>query len=177
MHSIGLLQQGIQIAHQFLEGTMADVTEAQLHWIPPGIANPLGATYAHVVLSEDMIINGMLQEKPPLFASSWLGKVGVSEPMPQPGPEWENYGTWAKRVQVDLAALRVYAQIVYATTDAYIASLTESDLDRPVDLSVAGMGQVNVAWILNGLVIAHAHNICGEIACLKGLQGARGYPF
>jgi len=36
---------------------------------------------------------------------------------------------------------------------------------------------VNVAWILNGLIIAHASNICGEISCLKGLQGARGYPF
>jgi DinB superfamily len=177
MNSISLLQQGVEIAHQFLEGTMADVTEAQLHWSPPGNANALGATYAHVVLSEDMIINGMLQGKPPLFASSWAGKAGVSEPMPQPGPEWEKYGAWAKNVRVDLAALRAYAQAVYKNTEAYLASLTEGDLDRTVDLSVAGMGQVNVAWILNGLIIAHASNICGEISCLKGIQGARGYPF
>jgi hypothetical protein len=78
---------------------------------------------------------------------------------------------------VDLAALRAYAQAVYKNTETYLASLTEADLDRPVDLSVAGMGQVNVGWILNGLVIAHTSNICGEISCLKGIQGARGYPF
>lgn len=26
-------------------------------------------------------------------------------------------------------------------------------------------------------VTAHLHNMCGESFCLKGLQGARGYPF
>jgi len=39
MNSISLLQQGVEIAHQFLEGTVADVTEAQLHWSPPGNAH------------------------------------------------------------------------------------------------------------------------------------------
>src|SRR5262249_2817258 len=104
MNGVSALQQGVQTAHEFLEGTMADVTEAQLHWAPPGTAQGIGAPYAHLVLSEDMLINGMLQGKAPLGAISWAGRWGVSEPMPQPGPEWANYDDWTKSVKVDLGA-------------------------------------------------------------------------
>jgi hypothetical protein len=38
------------------------------------------------------------------------------------------------------------------------------------------MGQVMLAWILSREVVAHVDNIIGEISCLKGLQGQKGYP-
>ena len=137
--SVGsLLRQQAQIAHQILEGTMADVNDTQMHWVPPGVANPLGATYAHAVCSEDMIVQGMLQGAPPLAASSWAGRTGLSEPMPAPGPEWAGYADWTRRVRIDLPTLRQYAQAVYAATDAYVGSLSENDLDQPLDLSSAG---------------------------------------
>jgi DinB superfamily len=177
LDSITLLRQQLQTAHQFMEGTMADVTPEQAQWSPPGVANPLGASYVHAVTSEDMLVGGMLKHAAPLFASTWAGKSGVNEPMPMPGPEWENYGPWARRVQVDLAAAREYAQAVYSASDAYLAALTPEDLDKQVDMSGAGMGQVNMGWILSNLVIGHTHDLMGEISCLKGLQGVRGYPF
>jgi hypothetical protein len=101
----------------------------------------------------------------------------MSEPMPMPGPDWEKYGPWARSVRVDLPTLREYAQAVSAASGAYMATLTQEDLDKQVDLSGAGMGQVNIGWILSNLVIGHIHDLMGEISCLKGLQGARGYPF
>ncbi len=52
-----------------------------------------------------------------------------------------------------------------------------SDLDRGLDQSVVGMGQVTLGWVLSMLVIGHPNNSAGEISCLKGLQGAKGYPF
>ncbi len=177
MDSVSLLRQQLQSAHQFLEGTMADVTDQQAHWSPPGLANPLGATYAHALASEDMIINGMLRQSAPLFAGSWASKTGMSEPMPVPGPEWEKYGPWARQVRIDLQGLREYGQAVYKSSDDYLAGLTSEDLERPMDLSQAGMGQVNVGWVLSNLVVGHVHDLMGEISCLKGLQGARGYPF
>ena len=36
----------------------------------PGDANPLGASYAHVLLAEDAIVNGMLKGAPPLAAAN-----------------------------------------------------------------------------------------------------------
>ena len=124
----------VRDARQVLDGTMADVTPTQVHFIPPGVANPLGATYAHVVCSEDMIVQGMFRQVAPLSASTWVDRTGLSEPMPLPGPEWANYAGWTRRVTIDLQALRQYGQAVAAETDAWIASLSESDLDRPVDL-------------------------------------------
>src|SRR5215471_5197807 len=138
---VELLGRIVRDARQVLDGTMADVTQAQVDFIPPGIANPLGATYAHVICSEDMAVQGMFRQQPPLFASSWAGRTGLSEPMPTPGPEWANYPAWTRRVKVDLNALRQYAAAVADQTDTWIASLSDTDLDQSVDLSGAGLGQ------------------------------------
>jgi hypothetical protein len=153
---------------------MKDVTPDQAHWAPPGIANPLGATYAHLVLGEDFLINGMLKGSAPLAATSWAGKVGLSEPPPSIGEPWDK---WGRRVQVDLTALHRYAQAVYQASDEYLASLGNDGLNRPLDLSAFQLGQQTVGWLLSNAVLGHVAEHCGEVACLKGLQGAKGYPF
>lgn len=176
MNAVDYIRQEIQAGHWWLEGTMADVTPDQLHWIPPGVANPIGACYAHVAVAEDMVIQGMLRQAAPLSASTWAGKTGLSEPMPTPGPEWGKYAEWARTVRVDLPALKQYAQAVYAATDQYLASLSDADLDRKIDLSGVGMGEQTAGWVLGLLVVNHIGTETGEISCLKGLQGAKGYP-
>jgi DinB family protein len=176
MDAITVIRSQLRDAHGFLEATIQDVDPELAHWPPPGTANPLGATYAHIITSEDMLVQGLLRHSAPLFATTWAGRTGISEPMPMPGPEWEHYGAWARRVQVDLGALREYAQAVYATTDTYLATLVPDVLGQTLDLSAIGMGQVSLAWVFSRLLIGHVDNICGEIACLKGIQGVRGYP-
>jgi hypothetical protein len=173
---VELLGRIVRDARQVLDGTMADVTQAQVDFIPPGIANPLGATYAHVICSEDMVVQGMFRQAAPLFASGWAGRTGLSEPMPMPGPDWPNYGPWTRSVKVDLAALRRYAQAVSAETDGWLAGLSDSDLDRPMDLTGAGLGQHTWGSAIALLVANHLGTETGEIAVLKGIQGARGYP-
>lgn len=158
---------------------MADVTEQEAHWAPQGIAIPLGATYAHIVISEDGTVNGLLRGTVPLFASSWAGKVGVTElpPMVNPNsPGFPDWGSWSRRVKVDLGVMRRYAEAVYSATEAYLASLTDDDLSRPVSLAALGMGESTVGYILTNGLLGNAFSHTGEIACLKGLQGKRGYP-
>lgn len=177
--AVSLLRAQYQNAHEVLEGTMQDVTSGQAHWSPPGIANPLGATYAHIVVSEDGVINGVLKGSAPLCATSWAGKVGLSEMPPMPGPGEEglpSWHEWARQVKVDQAALQEYARAVYAATDEYLASLTDEDLNRVLDLSGIGLGQQTLGWMLS-LMLANVNWHTGEISCLKGLQGVRGYPF
>jgi hypothetical protein len=173
---VGLLRAIVSDARKVLDGTMADVTQAQADYIPPGIANPLGATYAHVIWSEDMVVQGMFKGGAPLYASTWASRTGLSEPMPGPDT-WAEYGPWTRRVKIDLAALREYGQAVAAETDAYIASLSDDDLDRPLDLSAVGLGQHTLGTAIGLLIGHHLGTETGEIAVLKGLQGARGYPF
>jgi hypothetical protein len=175
MDAVTSLRQQFQFAHQVLEGTMADVTPEQAHWQPPGIANPLGASYAHVLLGEDGLLNGMTRRITPLFAGEWGPKLGISAPPPAPG---ENWNAWARSVQVDLAALRAYAQAVFAATDAYLATLTDADLDQVLQFPEGfEFPPQPLGTFLGTILIGHVNNHAGEISVLKGVQGARGYPF
>jgi len=173
MNTVSVLKEQLEGAHAVLEQTMADVSEEQANWAPPGIANPLGATYAHAVSAEDAVVNGMLRGGATLIASASAGKVGLSELPPTEG----DYGEWARRVKVDLPPLKGYAQVVYKSTGEWLASLSAADLERAIDLTGWGLGKQSLAWVLGNILIWHIDAHCGEISCLKGLQGAKGYPF
>ena len=98
------------------------------------------------------------------------GRTGFVTSPPPVG--WDS---WAREEKVELATLRDYAQAVYAATDAYLATLTDDALSRPVDMSEVGMGEQPVAAVI-GLALLNGALHCGEISCLKGLQGLTGYP-
>lgn len=76
-----------------------------------------------------------------------------------------------------MPALREYEKAVQENTDAYLSALKPEDLDQPMALSGLGLGEQNLAWVINTLLIGHVNNIAGEISCLKGCQGHQGYPF
>ena len=171
MNTTESIHDGFQWASKLLEMIMADVTPEQANWSPPGMANPLGATYAHAVCSADAIVQSMIKGEAPLFTTTWVGKTGVSQP--QLGSTFE----WARQLKVDLPALRQYAQAVYRNAENCLQSLPESELDRELDLSGVGLGKRTLNWVIHALLIAHLNNMAGEISVLKGIQGGKGYPF
>jgi hypothetical protein len=171
MDALSVLREGIQWGHGLVEQVMADVTPEQAHTAPPGSAHPIAAIYAHALLAEDAIVNLMLRGGTPLFASEWAEACGV------PNPTMFISEEWARSLRVDLDALRSYSQAVSASTVSYLDSLTPADLEATHDLTSAGLGQQTVGWMLNMLVAGHLNNMAGELSCLKGLQGLKGYPF
>ncbi len=171
MDGVNSIRDGIQWGTEILEMVMADVTDEQARWVPPGRANPIGALYAHAYLEADGIVHGMLQGIPPLYATTWAGKVGVE------APQMNLSLDWARGLTPDLAALRKYGQAVTEAVSAYTSKLGDADLDREVDLSGVGLGMRTVNWVLHALLAAHHNNMAGEISALKGVQGAQGYPF
>ena len=174
MDAVDLVRSQYKGAHDLLEVTMSDVSEEQAHWAPPGIANPLGATYFHIVGAEDFLISTMVRSTQPLVMGEFAGKAGVSEAPPGPGPGQDE---WMRRVKVDVPQVRAYAQGVYKQTDDWLATLSAADLDKPMDMSRFGMGQQPIATLVANIIIQHINNHLGEISCLKGMQGAKGYPF
>ena len=82
---------------------------------------------------------------------------------------------WARDAKIDLTALREYAQAVYTAADDHFASMTDDDLSRPIDLSAIGLGQQPASYVLKAGWINNVLMHCGEISCLKGLAGAKGY--
>ena len=171
MDAITYLRMDMQWAHEFLEMTLGEVSNDQLHWHPPGAANPISATYAHAVCGEDAIVHNLLIGEPALFEGGWSGNSGISE------PQWSSEFEWGRRLKVDLAQAREYARAVYAATDEYMASLGEADLDRAIDLTAQGFEEKSIGWMFSTLLISHVHNMAGEISTLKGLQGLKGYPW
>lgn len=152
-----LLRRQFGLAHQLLDTAIAGCSAETLHRRPPGGVEPVGACYAQVVVCEDLSVNGVLAVGAPLALSTWAGRTGLSElpPLAAVGPtDWH---AWAHRVRIDLAALRPYAQAVYAATDAYLAALPDGTLD-PACHEVP-------ACLLNALLLTLAMRR-GEIACL-----------
>jgi DinB superfamily len=179
MQATELLREQVKQVHQYVEEIMATVTPEQAHWHPPGmVVNSLGGNYAHLLVVEDLVINAILKGGAPLFASSWAGKTGMSTLPPLPTPETPglpSWQEWSTQVDIDLSALRSYAQATYAATEEYLASLSNEQLRQTVDLSGVGLGIPTVQWILSDVIVGHAYSHSGEIACLKGLQGIQGY--
>lgn len=158
-------------AHGWLEGTVDTLTAEQASRLPPGRALPAGAHYAHILMTEDFLIGGALAGGAPLALSTWQDRTGISSP-PPPG----NWNDWARAMTIDLPTARQYAKAVYSATGAFLASVSDNDLDREVDLTAFGLGVRTASYLLDNLILnAAAH--CGEISCLKGLQDATGYPF
>ena len=101
----------------------------------------------------------------------WKGNMGLSEPRPPRGEPWEE---WSRRVRMDMPKLREYAKAVFAATDTYVDSLSETDMAREIEFF--GRKMPLVAFFL-GVMCTHCANHTGEISTLKGLQGLKGYPF
>jgi hypothetical protein len=156
---------------EVLEGTVADVENEHADWAPPGKALPLGALYVHVVTSEDFFVQQMFKGGAPMWDSSWKGNMGLSEPRPPRGEPWEE---WARRVRMDMPKVREYAKAVFAATDNYVDSLSETDLAKEVEFFGR---KISLAAFFLGVMCTHCANHAGEISTLKGLQGLKGYPF
>lgn len=171
MDTIAGYREGLRWAYELLEMVIADVTPEMAHATPPGLANPLAAIYAHAIVDLDIIPHFLLQGKPGLLQTTWAGQTGISD------PQWQMTLEWARTVRVDLPTARVYAKAAHEAADAYISSLTDADLAREVDLTGVGLGVRPLSWCLTALVISHINNMIGEISVLKGIQGAKGYPF
>jgi uncharacterized damage-inducible protein DinB len=172
-----LIHSQVKSAREALQGTVADVDNEMAHQKPGGLANPIGAQYAHVLTSEDGIVNGMLKGGAPLFASEFAGRAGFDTPPPSQAEgqaglaDWHQ---WANSVKVDMDSLRSYAQAVHAATDAYLEQVSDAELMASMPTP---LGEMTTAGLLSAAVTSNHNMHCGEIACMKGIHGKRGYPF
>jgi hypothetical protein len=173
MDTVALLQYALGNAFGILAEVTADVTQGQADWVPPGTANPIGAGYWHAVSSTDEIVRRWGMGQTPLYQQDgWQEKVlTVSAPEPKRGGD---YQTYYRTIRVDLAALHEYAHAVAEAAQAWLCSLGTADLERRIDTPI---GELALAEMVETFVIWHINAHCGEIAALKGCQGAKGYPF
>lgn len=160
------LKEQMQAMHGTLEAAIGDCSaETVTRKLPDATINSIGAVYAHTIFSEDGLLNGLIRgEKPVYFAGGWAPKIGVEMPQGGMEPDWT--------VELDIGLFRQYAAAVYKATDDYLATVSDSDLDRVVDAGFAPPMPVR-SFIAN-LLAWHAATHQGEISALKGVQGLNG---
>ena len=158
----------LKSAHELFAATLSGLTLEQAHHDAGGNTVPIVAHFGHVVVFEDMIVNGLLKGGAPLLTG---GATGFSEQPPQQ-PPWD---AWGRKVKVDMTQAMAYAMKVTSSAEAYVATLDDAALAKPLDLSMIGQGMQTVGFMLSALVLnLYVHT--GEISCLKGLQRLKGYP-
>lgn len=176
---VTMFAESLKSAHETLEGTMHGVDDKVLHFMPEGKAIPISAAYAHVVISEDIMLGGWVMKEKPFIEGEMADKAGLSSPQPVMDEKWEkSFPEWYKTLKMDLTKFQEYAKAVYKRSEDYVSSLKDSDLyEKKVDLSIWGLGEWELGKFLLGMIISHINNLTGEISAAKGLQGLKGYPF
>jgi hypothetical protein len=173
MNTVELIQYSLGNAFGILGQVVADLTQEQADWAPPGIANPIGTTYWHAVSSVDEIVSKWIRGENPLCQEGgWREKVLIVS-VPEPG-HGGDYGAYMRAIRVDIAVLHAYTKAVAEAVQCWLASLAPQDLERELETPV---GKLSVGQMLETFVIWHINAHCGEIAALKGCLGAKGYPF
>jgi hypothetical protein len=171
MNTVELVQFSLGNAFGILGQVTADLTQEQADWVPPGIANPIGALYWHTMTSVDYVVHKWCQEEEPLSqGAGWQERVLIAGG--QDGGEETLEQMRAMRV--NLPELHNYAQAVAEAAQGWLSSLEPQDLEREVSTS---LGEQTLAQLLETFVIWHINAHCGEVAALKGCLGAKGYPF
>lgn len=169
------LKEQIAMTRFVVDSTLKDISQEDCMKPVSGTAHPIGATYAHMVLSEDFIVNMMARGGTPLVMSTFAGKTGVSEPPPMPGSPADQILAWANRVQIDVEALKEYEKAVRSATDDYLSSASDDELARKVQFGQ--MGEQPISTLIGLAAIVHPSNHVGEISALKGIFDKTGYGF
>ena len=172
MDAIELLKYSLGNAFGILGQVTADLTQEQVDWVPPGLANPIGATCWHTSSGADLILLNWCAGQTPGFESAgWREKVLLaSGPEPEHGESREHMLS----IQVDLPQLHAYTQAVAEAGQAWLSTLTPDDLERQLETPI---GEMKLGQMIETFVIWHINAHCGEIAALKGCLGVKGYPF
>lgn len=115
-----------------IRGAVEGLTPEQLHWVPAAGANSIGWLVWHLTRVQDDHVSEVAGTAQAWATGDWAERFGL-----KPDPGDTGYGHQAgdiERVRPESAkALLEYYDAVAERTRAYIAGLSEADLDRVVD--------------------------------------------
>lgn len=169
MNGVQALKAALDASHFWYQATVADLTPEWANFLPPGKGSPISANIVHVIQREDYIIAQLIQDGLPLWErEGWGQRLAITR-------MYELDETVGRHFKMDPAVLTAYIDMVYAQTEGFYAHLRDEDLDREIDTGPDG--RMPVGQILSVFLLGNNFAHTGEISAIKGLQGAKGYPF
>jgi len=169
MNTVNFIKQLVSDLHEQVDIVLKDTTDEQFNWAPGGTVNPMSAIAVHILAAEDDFIHAVLQHKPPCWETgNWKQEIGAELP---PGPD-QGWGGF-KGIHIRIKSVMAYKQMIQAETDAFLAKIVETDLEREVILFGATVPASDVFKLL----IVHSLCHIGEMDALKGQQGTKVLPY
>ena len=168
MNGVASIKETLGLARQYLEAAIQETEAATLaRRLPSATIGPIGEIYGHTIGNEDWAFNQLIQGKDLLLKSGgWAAKLGLD-------PDATEHD-WNTVAQDHFAALQEYGKAVFATTDAFLDSISDADLDKAIDFFGR---RESMGWVIADTVLVHVAFHSGEIAALKGVMGLKGLPW
>ena len=138
--------------------------DAQYNLDGPGTCNAAAKSHVHALTSFDFFVLNKAK------GADMIWPAFASENGLPPNP----LEIWGHNANISGAAMKEYAEQIQKATLEYIATLSDTDLDRQADTQFFGMQ--SVAFLLQ-LASMHAAGHAGDVAAVKGMQGLKGLPF
>ncbi len=163
-----LLRSQYAFANEAIEGAIERCPpELLTKTIAGALTNPIGATYAHTVITQDLVlVRGLMGRAPVYEEGGWGERVGFALPeSPVISQEW------SQAFRFELAPLREYAAAVRSTVDAYLETAPDDDLQQEIPFGPTPQPKL---WVFGTLGAWHVASHHGEIAALLGLEGLQG---
>jgi len=149
-----------------------DLTEEQLYFRPLDKGNHIAFTFWHLVRTEDLVLNFILQQKAPIWnEQGWDNKLGM-DPQAQ-GTGMSDEDAAAFKI-TDMNEFLNYTKAVFEASEAYVKTLKVEDLDVVNELPA--LGKKSLFEVIGGTTIQHGAGHLGEIWYIKGLLGLKGSP-
>ncbi|MCS6800459.1 MAG: DinB family protein [Chloroflexota bacterium] len=165
---VPVVRELLQTTSRMLIDATSDLTVDQVNWLPPGTANTIGHTYAHIVNIQDRYLNTFILGQPTIWErEGWGERLGLPETMRMSREA-------AAQMRLDPSSFRAYAERVFAETMTYLERVDAAELAREVQ---GYRGPITVAEVIGRMMPFHAISHLGEVAVLRGLQGLKGLPF
>jgi uncharacterized damage-inducible protein DinB len=172
MGFLDFFRSSLKTNHDRFRDAVKDLTDEQLHYRPLGKGHSIAFALWHTVRTEDMVVNFLLQKKPPVWnAEGWDKKFGMD-------PKAQGTGMTAEQAaSIRIASLeefRKYMENVFRASEAYLDTVKEADLEPVQEFQLLGKRSGYQAF--GGVVLMHGSGHLGEIWYVKGLQGLKGSP-
>ena len=165
MSAVAYFRESMDFLHGAFAAADSGLTDAQLHFIPPGESHSIAWVLWHAARMEDRFVQRIFQDRPTEWETGgWARRTGL----PAAGFGTGQTTAEASAIRIaDRAAFAQYAARVAALTDAFLGGLTDDDLAREVRVRAVE----TVGFAINRHLVTHLNGHRGEVNLLRGMLG------
>ena len=165
MSTVTYIKRALAFAHAALADAR-NGTDEQLHFVPEHGSHSIAWCLWHTTRIEDLMVNMRFKGGQPIWDQEWADRTGL--PFEGFGTNMSDEDAQAIHIK-DMAAFGAYQEAVWASTEAYLDSATDADLER--ELPTRGGGTESIGEAISLHMIGHFNGHRGEINTLRGMQG------